>query len=322
MDLPLIDMYDVSIMELRHLRYFVRVASELHFGRAAEQLGISQPPLSQQIRLLEQDLGVQLFERSSRRVRLTVAGRLFLDEAKATLAQAERAVRVTRRAAIGELGELTIGISASTLFVSVVSDALGRFRASHPDVHLSFAELQIAAQRDAVAGGTLDLGFVRSRNKPLLPDSIVAECVATDRMYVAMQRGHRLSNGDTPIDVAELAGEALIHYPYDREGFLEDLHRLFDKAGLRARFAQETHEMSTLLGLVSAGLGITVLPGSLRRLNVDNLHYRELSSACALSSMWLLHNVERANASALAFIELMRASIAAARPSPEFAVAL
>ncbi len=321
MDLPPIDMYEVSIMELRHLRYFVRVASELHFGRAAEQLGISQPPLSQQIRLLEQELGVQLFERSSRKVRLTVAGRLFLEEARATLAQADHAVRVTRRAALGEIGELTIGLSASTLYVSIVSDALSLFRSRHPDVHLSVAELPTAAQRDAVAGGALDLGFVRSRNMPLLPDSVVAECIATDRMFVAMQRGHRLSNGDTPIDIADLAGELLIHYPYDREGFLEDLHRLFDKANIRARFAQETHEMSTLLGLVSAGLGITVLPGSLRRLNVDNLHYRELGGGCALSSMWLLHNSERASASARAFLELIRASMANVRSDMDFAVA-
>src|ERR1700755_1012860 len=106
-------------MELRHLRYFVRVASELHFGRAAEQLGISQPPLSQQIRQLETELGVQLFERSSRRVRLTVAGRLFLDQAKATLDRADHAIKVPRRAAGGEIGELTIGLSASALFMPI-----------------------------------------------------------------------------------------------------------------------------------------------------------------------------------------------------------
>lgn len=305
MDLQRIKTYKLSIMELRHLRYFVKVAAELHFGRAAEALGISQPPLSQQIRLLEQELGVQLFERSSRKVRLTTAGRLFLEEARTILGQADHAVRVTQRAAAGEIGELTIGLSASTLYVSKVADAISMFHDRYPDVHLVFKELSIDAQRDAVDGGGLDLGFVRSRTRPLLPDGVFGECLITDRMYVAMRKGHRLSGQAGPVDVAELADEPMVHYPYDREGFLEDLHRLFGSVGLRPRLVQETHEMSTLLGLVSAGFGISVLPGSLRRLEVDTLHYRELSGEAALSSMWLLHRADRASPSAQAFIRLL-----------------
>jgi DNA-binding transcriptional LysR family regulator len=293
-------------MELRHLRYFVRVASDLHFGRAAEALGISQPPLSQQIRLLEQELGVQLFERSSRKVRLTMAGRLFLDEAKATLERAEHAVSVTRRAAAGEIGELLIGISASTLYVTQVADAVSAFHHSHPDVHLVFKELSMDAQREGILDGTIDLGFVRSGLKPFVPDDVSAVLVETDRMYVAMRRGHRLSTSSEPVDIAELANEPMVHYPYDRQGFLEDLHRLFDRAGLRPKLVQETHEMSTLLGLVSAGFGISVLPGSLRRLQVDTLHYRELTGDAALSSMWLLHRTGRARTTACAFIRLLR----------------
>lgn len=306
MDLQRIETYKLSIMELRHLRYFVKVASELHFGRAAEALGISQPPLSQQIRLLETELGVQLFERSSRKVRLTTAGRLFLEEAKATLAQADHAVRVTRRAATGEVGELSIGLSASTLYVEMVADAISTFHHQHPDVHLIFKELSIDAQRDAVENGGLDLGFVRSRAKPILPESVTSTCLITDRMYVAMRKGHRLSACAGPVDVAELAGEPMVHYPYDREGFLDDLRKLFGSIGHRPRLVQETHEMSTLLGLVSAGFGISILPGSLRRLEVDTLHYRELSGETALSSMWLLHRSEGASATALRFIDLLR----------------
>ena len=299
-------------MELRHLRYFVRVASELHFGRAAEALGISQPPLSQQIRSLEEELGVRLFERSSRKVRLTTAGRLFLEEARATLAQADHAVSVTRRAAQGEIGELLIGLSPSTLYVPVVADAISAFHAAHPDVHLVFKELSIDAQRAAVDNGSLDLGFVRSSTEPLIPGAVTADRLATDRMYVAMRRGHRLSDADGPVELAELAGEPMVHYPYDREGFLEDLRRLFESAGLRPRLVQETHEMSTLLGLVSAGFGISVLPGSLRRLEVDSLVYRELAGPVALSSMWLLHRGERAAPAAQAFIRLLRPGVSAA----------
>jgi DNA-binding transcriptional LysR family regulator len=305
MDLQPFKTYKLSIMELRHLRYFVKVAAELHFGRAAEALGISQPPLSQQIRMLEQELGVQLFERSSRKVRLTTAGRLFLDEARTILGQADHAVRVTRRAAAGEIGELTIGLSASTLYVPMVADAISAFHDRYLDVHLVFKELSIDAQRDAVDGGALDIGFVRSRSKPLLPEGVVGECIVTDRMYAAMRKGHRLSSTDAPVDVGDLADEPMVHYPYDREGFLEDLHHLFGSIGLRPRLVQETHEMSTLLGLISAGFGISVLPGSLRRLEVDTLHYRELTGDAALSSMWLLHRAERASPAAQAFIRLL-----------------
>lgn len=292
-------------MELRHLRYFVRVASELHFGRAAEQLGISQPPLSQQIRQLEKELGVELFERSSRRVRLTLAGRLFLDEAKATLDRAEHAINVTRRAASGEIGELTIGLSASALFMPIFSESVADFRRLHPDVHLDLSERSLAAQREGVAGGALDIGMIRSGRRPTLPSDLKARAIAVDRMYVAMPSGHRLADTSDPIEVADLGGEPMVHYPYDREGFQEDLYRLFGSAGLRPRLVQETHEMSTLLGLVSAGLGITVLPASLRRLHVANLHYREISGDQALSCMWAIHNVDRTRPTALAFLDVL-----------------
>lgn len=305
MDLGRIDMYKVSIMELRHLRYFVRVASELHFGRAAIQLGISQPPLSQQIRQLEAELGVQLFERSSRRVRLTVAGRLFLDEAKATLERADHAINVTRRAANGELGELSFGVSASALFMPIFADALTDFRRRYPDVHLDLTERSFAAQREAVGAGTLDIGLVRSGRELMLPSDITATALAIDRMYVAMPAGHRLATTDESIDVADLADEPMVHYPYDREGFQEDLHRLFGSIGLRPHIGQEAHEMSTLLGLVAAGLGITVLPASLRRLHVANLHYREIAGEHALSRMWLIYNSARPRPTALAFLDLI-----------------
>jgi DNA-binding transcriptional LysR family regulator len=292
-------------MELRHLRYFVGVASELHFGRAAAQLGISQPPLSQQIRMLESELGVQLFERSSRKVRLTLAGRLFLEEAKATLERADHAIDVTRRAASGALGELNIGLSASAIFLPVFADAITTFRERYPDVHLDLTERSLAAQREGVAAGTLDIGMIRSGRLLALPAGVTATAVAIDRMYVAMPEGHRLATTCDSIEVAELADEPMVHYPYDREGFQEDLHRLFGSAGLRPRRVLETHEMSTLLGLVSAGLGITVLPASLRRLHIANLHYREIAGDHALSRLWLIHNAERPRPTTLAFLDVI-----------------
>jgi DNA-binding transcriptional LysR family regulator len=292
-------------MELRHLRYFVRVASELHFGRAAEQLGISQPPLSQQIRLLEAELGVQLFERSSRKVRLTVAGRLFLEEARATLERADHAVAVTRRAASGELGELSIGLSASGLFTPIFMESVAEFRRLYPEVHLDLLEKSVSAQRDAIENGSLDIGLIRSGRRPMLSADQIVVPLAVDRMYAAMRNDHRLAVTDAPIDIGEFGEEPMVHYPYDREGFQEDLHRLFAGAGLKPRRTMETHEMSTLLGLVSAGLGITILPASLRRLHIANLHYREISGDRALSRLWLVHNGRHPRATARAFLDVI-----------------
>ena len=293
MDLPRIDIYYISIMELRHLRYFLKVASELHFGRAADQLGMSQPPLSQQIRQLEQELGVELFERTSRRVRLTVAGRLFVEEAKATLVQADHAISTVRRAAVGEVGELSFGLAASALFVPAVSEAIAEFRSAYPAVHLDMAEMGTAQQRAGLVAGTLDIGLVRSARRPPMPDGVSISALEVDRMCIAIAAGHRLATDCGPISVADFANEPMVHYPHDRDGFREDITRLFETVGAKPNIVQEAREMSTLLGLVAAGIGITVLPGPLQRLRVDNLRYRELSDASALSTMWLLHTDPR-----------------------------
>src|ERR1700761_2805483 len=153
-------------MELRHLRYFVRVAEELHFARAAKHLGISQPPLSQQIRALEDELGVRLLERTSRRVMLTPAGKMFLEGARATLQQAERAATMARRAARGELGQLAIGFNASAPFVPQVARAIHDFRQTYPEVALQLTELPAAAQIEGLDDHLLDLGFMRSPAQP------------------------------------------------------------------------------------------------------------------------------------------------------------
>jgi DNA-binding transcriptional LysR family regulator len=302
-------------MQLHRLRYFVSVASELHFGRAADRLGISQPPLSQQIRLLEQELGVELFERTSRRVRLTVAGRLFLVEAEAILARVDHAVSTARRAAIGEVGELSLGLSASALFVPAVARSIADFSRSHPDVHLAMAEMPTPAQRQELLAGSLDIGLIRSAHRPLMPGEIVVTEIEADQMCVAMAADHPLAREDGPISVAAIATEPMVHYPYDREGFLEDITRLFETVGATPNIVMEIREMSTLLGLVAAGTGISVLPGPLTRLKVDNLRYRQLSDASAVSRMWMLHTNLRP--AARAFVRVLDAHRAAITPSAE-----
>jgi len=276
-------------MELRHLRYFVGVAEELHFGRAAARLGISQPPLSQQIMALENELGVQLFDRTSRNVVLTDAGALFLREARATLAQAERAVIVARRAARGELGELTIGFNASAPFVPAVARAIHDFRRAWPDVHLTLSELPGAEMRAALAQHSVEIGFLRSFRQPEFPAGIAARLLLREDMVVAMRPDHPLATRNV-ITLQDLHRQSMIFYQRGLTGgFTEHLQKLMRDAAVEAIVAQEVREVSTLFGMVAAGLGITIVAGSLRALQTVNVVYRDFDVPEANTALWLVH---------------------------------
>lgn len=278
-------------MDLRHLRYFVRVAEELHFGRAATQLGISQPPLSQQIRALEDELGVALFERTSRRVRLTEAGEIFLPEARKALQQADHAAEVARRAARGEIGELALGLLSSVLFVPAVASALFRFRQAYPAIRLDLRELSLEAQLEALAEGDLDMGFVRSPEPPELSHGLMATLMLEEEMVVAMRRDHPLADRAT-VAVADLAEESFVLY--ERRlgaGFNEQLIRMCRAAGFEPRVIQESGGIATLLGLVSAGFGITFLARSLSVIHLDSLVYRPLAGNDTLSRLWMIRPI-------------------------------
>jgi DNA-binding transcriptional LysR family regulator len=276
-------------MDLRHLRYFLCVAEEMHFGRAAQRLGISQPPLSQQIRALEGELGVQLFERTSRRVRLTEAGRMFLPEVCQALAQVDRAAQVARQAHRGELGRLGLGFTASAPFVSRVADALYTFRQSHPQVDLALHELGRDGQIARIQQDELDMGIVRSFEPPLLPANMMSECLLEEEMLLAMRLDHSLARRDADPAIADLAGVPLVLYgATNGAGFNEHFFTLCEQAGFQPSIALEVSSFATLLGLVAAGLGVTVLAQSLARLQLENLVLRRLS-APVTSRLWMIH---------------------------------
>lgn len=280
-------------MELRHFRYFVRVAEELHFGRAAAQLGISQPPLSQQIRALEQELGVDLFERTSRRVRLTEAGELFLEEARRTLEQVEHAAETARRVRMGEIGRLAIGFTASAPFVPMIANALFHYRSTYPSVHMELAEMPPALQIDAVAEGRLHAGFIRSFDPPAMPAGVLATALLEEELLVAMRRDHRLASCAGPLTIAHLEQEPMVLY--ERRfgaGFNEHIAQLFRAAGQEPNIIQEASGLATLLGLVAAGFGITVLTRSLSALHLDDVTYRPLDEPNAVSRLWLVQHAQ------------------------------
>ena len=276
-------------MDLRHLRYFVCVAEEGHFGRAAKRLGISQPPLSQQIRSLEDQLGVQLFERTSRRVSLTEAGTLFLPEARLTLVQAERAVRTAQLAQSGQIGSLAFGFTASAPFIPQVAEALRGFRADFPEVELTFQELGREEQVEAIIRQKLDVGIVRCFEPPALPNGLNSSALAEEEMFIAVRKDHRLNRSDKIAAISDLENEPLVLYASAVGiGFNQYLTSLCAKSGFRPNIVQETGSLATLLGLIAAGFGSTILAKSLTRLKVDNLAYLPLSGT-VMSRLWLIH---------------------------------
>lgn len=279
-------------MELRHLRYFVQVAEDLHFARAAQHLGISQPPLSQQIRALEEELGVRLFERTSRNVALTPAGERFLGEARATLAHADHAVRIARRAAAGEIGELAIGFNASAPFIPRIARAIHDFRQTYPDIQLSLSEKGGPEQIEAVAARTLDVGFLRRSQRPQLPLAVAAVSLVTERLFVAMRPDHRFARRDG-IQFGDLEGEPMLVYAQNRSGgFTHEFMAMLRDAGITPQVALTVGEISTMFGLAAAGLGIIVLAESLCALQSANLIYRPLLDPLAVTGMWLIHHDE------------------------------
>ncbi|MBD8492942.1 LysR family transcriptional regulator [Pseudomonas syringae] len=296
-------------MELRHLRYFIAVAEELHFGRAAQALGISQPPLSQQIQALEQELGARLFERTNRRVELSEAGRLFLDEARLVLAQVDKAADVARRAQLGEVGELKIGFTASAPFISSIPKAIFNFRQAYPAVHLSLQEMISQDVVERLEHGRLHVGIMR----PLpLPDTLLAIEILRDPLVAFLRADHPLVvRGEQGVYMAELALEPFVFFPRTYgSGLYAQVMGLARAAGYNPLVTQEAGEPMTIIGLVAAGLGVTILPASYQRVRIEGVAFRPLLDPGATSPIWLVQRKDEQSPMARAF-----AALATVRPN-------
>ncbi|HWB49533.1 MAG TPA: LysR family transcriptional regulator [Stellaceae bacterium] len=298
-------------MELRHLRYFVAVAEEGHVTRAAERLGIRQPPLSQQIQALERELEAQLFRRKPRGVELTPAGLALLDAARAILARADEAVAAARRAARGEAGRIGIGFTSSASFHPFVPRAIRAFRETHPLVALALEESGTTELVDALRSQSLDVAFVRSPVgesadlfvRPLLEEAMVA----------ALPSGHPLSAGPGALPLAALAGETFILYRRPVGPGLHDaIIAACDRAGFSPTLGQQTPRMLSTLSLVAAGLGVTVVPASMSRLEAEGVAYRPLDASAALTApLNLAYRRSETSAAVRRFAALVQHSAAA-----------
>ncbi|MFB9157831.1 LysR family transcriptional regulator [Chromobacterium violaceum] len=271
-------------MELRHLRYFLAVAEELHFTRAAERLHIGQPPLSQQIQALEAELGAPLFRRHQRKVELTAAGQQLLPRARQILADSAAAAAAVRRAADGETGELRIGFTSSLPLTPILHHSLQHYRQAYPEVRLTLSEMFTAGQFDALERRQLDLGFVRF-NGPTPSPLIRVEELHRDRLLVVVPSAHPLAERKT-LPLKLLAGEPLIGYPRESGSGLSDVVRqLALQNGLELKMVQEAGEAITQIGLVAAGVGIAILPSPLECVQIPAVRYVPLSDDGAYLSM-------------------------------------
>lgn len=280
-------------MELRHLRYFIAVAEELSFTRAAQRLHIAQPPLSVQIRALEEELKVRLLERDKRRVFLTQAGRHFLERARGILHDVEMAKGEAQSAASGEVGSIALGYTASSMLSQALPAAILGFRRLHARVVLTLTEMTSLDQLDAVHGRGLDVAVLRRPNVEI-PAGIVVEEWYQSPLVAVVPRGHRLSG--KPLRIADLRDEPLVMYPrHAGIGLYWKVQDLCAKAGFRPRMVQETREAATIVGLVAAGVGIALVPSDACCIQLDGIVYQAVIDKEAVSSLYLAHRQEDNN---------------------------
>ena len=291
--------------DLRRLRYFVAVAEELHFGRAARRLNLSQPPLSVQIRTLEREIGTPLLIRTQRRVELTEAGRVLLDEARRLLDQAEAAVVHARRAAEGAIGRLAIGF-VSTVDYSILPPLVRCFRQKHPGIALKLLELTGDRQQALLQSGELDLGL------SILPSPAVGlmmRPVFREPLISAVPANHRLAKHRRTA-LRSLAHEPFIQFPRELAPGLYDLAiAACQKAGFTPHLAQEAIQMQTILGLVAAGLGVALVPHCMSKLQRPDVRYLALDARgfeLETVALWQTENRAPALASLIAELPAVR----------------
>ncbi len=267
-------------MESRQLRYFVTVARERNFTRAAEKLHIAQPPLSRQIQALEEEFGVSLFDRSKRPLALTDAGRLLFEQSVHVLDRMDEMKSMLRRLVEAQRQHFAIGFVASTLY-GYLPEVIRRYRAVSPDVELTLHELTTMEQLAALKEGRIDVGFGRIK----LDDSgIERVLLRNEKLCVALPQSHPLAQRSTPVVLAELADDSLVVYPKSpRPSFADQVLALYRERNLRAPVVHEVRELQTALGLVAAESGVCLVPASVERLRRDNVVYRPLDETGAVS---------------------------------------
>jgi DNA-binding transcriptional LysR family regulator len=269
-------------MELRHIRYFLAVAEEKNFTRAAARVGIGQPPLSQQIKDLEAEVGAALFHRIPQGAELTEAGRAFLENVQVIPMQAERAIRAAQRAARGQIGSLRVGFTNSAPFSPVVTSTIRSFRRAYPDVDLTLEEASTARLIAGLRDGELDAVFLRPNEGE---DDLQFRRLSSEPMLVVLPASHPEAKS-TEIDLIRLKGDPLILTPRGSP-WVDTVITACRRAGFEPTLGQSAPQISSVVSLVAAELGFSLVPASMRQLQVTGVTYREVKGDSPVARLTL-----------------------------------
>lgn len=298
-------------MELRHLRYFVTVAEELHFTRAAKRLGMEQPPLSQQIRALETELGTPLFRRQARAVTLTDAGEAFFADARQILADVQRASDHARRVARGDLGRIRVGMINSAPFHPYVPRVLREYGQRYPEVLLSLDENSTPHLASGVARETVDVAFLR----PLLGEEpgLVTEPLFDEEVLVALPQGHALA-ARKRLRLQQLKAEPFVLFsrPFG-SGLYDEIISACRRAGFSPRIGQEASQITSIINLVAAGLGVSLVPASMQQVHSPGVAYRPILGDAPKARLSLAYRADDTSPTVRNMVELARGLVVTMR---------
>lgn len=289
-------------MDLRHLKYFVVVAEELHFTRAAQRIGIAQPPLTFQIKALESELGVRLFDRQPGRVRLTEPGKVYLEEARAILEHVQRAAQRCQASAQGKVGRVRVGFTESASFLGEVTRALQGYRSRYPHVELSLEENRTGPLMDSLRQGRIDVAFVRP---PTGADDICFHLIASEPMVVVVPKGHRL-DGRRSVRLDALRDERFVLFARTtRYGMPEMVLAACESKGFVPTVVQYAPQISSTINLVASGLGISIVPACMRASRADDVRYLTLTGSGLVASLGLAHRTDDLSPAARNLVDLV-----------------
>jgi DNA-binding transcriptional LysR family regulator len=272
-------------MELRHIRYFLALAEAGNFTRAAAKLGIGQPPLSQQIRDLENEIGAQLFHRVPHGAELTAAGTAFLIEARAAVDAAERAKLAAQRANRGETGRLSLGFTASSAFNTIVSATIREYRRRWPEVRLSLTEMNSNWLMERLMRGEIDAAFIRPGLED--PGNVRLKRLADEPMLIALPASHPLAKHER-LPLSALAGEPFVLFPRTVGlSLYDDIAAACRNAGFELVVAQEAPQIPSVVSLVAADLGVSIVPASIAQIRMDGVAFRPIEGPPLVASLGL-----------------------------------